>query len=221
MGYRTLRYGLFVIGLLVAAMSFLLCFGNALVGEGAREDITRAAALGVVGGSAVAGGAIITGAAMSRRLVPLAAVIMGGLVGALAGWSFFRLGGAHAIMEWLLALCIAPIGMWLGWLGGASRNRVVVGAALGGVVGALLAALAFPMLFDREGPAINNDFWALSVLFIGGFIGSLVGASIGWSRSGKDRRRFRESRLARESDMNQRYGSSWRSAPGGLRNGRD
>jgi hypothetical protein len=202
-------------------MSFLLPFGKALVGEVPREETTMASFLGVVGGSTIAGGAVITAAVMSRRFVPLAAVIMGGLAGAVAGRSFYRLGCITSIREWMLALCIAPIGMWLGWLGGASRNRVVVGAALGGVVGALLAALAFPMLFDREGPAINNDFWALSVLFIGGFIGSLVGASIGWSRSGKDRRRFRESRLARESDMNQRYGSSWRSAPGGLRNGRD
>jgi hypothetical protein len=172
---------MFAAGLLVATVSFLLCFGNALAGEGAREEITRVAALGVVGGSTVAGGAIITGAVMSRRLVPLAAVIMGGLVGALAGWSFFRLGGAETIMEWLLALCIAPIGMWLGWLGGASGNRVVAGAALGGGVGATLAALASPILFNMEGPPINNYFYILVGLPLGGFPGSLLGAFIGWS----------------------------------------
>jgi hypothetical protein len=70
--------------------------------------------LGVVAGSTIAGGAIIAGALMSRRFVPLAAVIMGGFVGALAGWSYYRLGGGTSIMEWMLALCIAPIGMWLG-----------------------------------------------------------------------------------------------------------
>jgi hypothetical protein len=178
---------MFVAGLSVATMSFLLCLGNALVGEGAREEITRVAALGVVGGSAVAGGAIITGPVMTRRLVPLAAVIMGGLVGALAGWSLIRLGGAHTIMEWLLACCIAPIGMWLGWLGGASGSRVVAGAALGGGVGATLAALAFPVLFNMEGPPLNNYFYILVGLPLGGFPGSLLGAFIGWSYGEKER----------------------------------
>jgi hypothetical protein len=177
---------MFVAGLLVAALSFLLCFGNALAGEGAREETTRATFRGVVGGSGIAGGAIITGAVMSRRFVPLAVAIVGGLVGAVAGRSLYRLGVGESIMEWMLALCIAPIGMWLGWLGGASGNRVLVGAALGGAVGAMLAALAFPNLFDREVRPLNDDFWALSGLFIGGVVGSLVGASIGWSRSGKE-----------------------------------
>jgi hypothetical protein len=79
-------------------------------------------------------------------------------------------------MEWLLALCIAPIGMWLGWLGGASGNRRVAGAALGGTIGATLAAVAYPILFNWEGPSLNNYFWILDGLFIGGFVGSLVGA---------------------------------------------
>ena len=120
MGDRTLRYGRFVIGLLVAALSFLLCF---FPGEAAREEFTRASFLGVVAGSAIAGGAIITGAVRSRRIVPLAAVILGGLVGAYAGWSLWRLGGAESIVAWLLALCFAPIGMWIGWLGGGERQQ--------------------------------------------------------------------------------------------------
>jgi hypothetical protein len=165
-------------------MSIFLCIAKALE---IRESF-----LGVVAGSTIAGGAIIAGALMSRRFVPLAAVIMGGFVGALAGWSYYRLGGGTSIMEWMLALCIAPIGMWLGWLGGASGNRVVVGAAVGGAVGALLAALAFPILINMEGPPIDNNFWALVGLLVGGFLGSLLGAFIGWSGSGRDRYRFRE-----------------------------
>jgi hypothetical protein len=172
---------MFVAGLLVAATSFLWCFGNALVGEVPREEPTTATFLGVVAGSTIAGGAILTGAVMSRRVVPLASVIVGGLGGALAGRSLYRVGYVGESRAWMPALCIAPIGMWLGWLAGASRNQVVAGAALGGAVGALLAALAFPNLFDREVRPLNDDFWALSGLFIGGFVGSLVGAFIGWS----------------------------------------
>lgn len=82
----------------------------------------------------------------------------------------------------MLALCIAPVGMWLGWLGGASGNRVLVGAALAGPVGAMIAGLAFPILFNREGPELENYFEALIGLLIGGFVGSLMGAFIGWSR---------------------------------------
>lgn len=92
MGYRTLRYGFFVAGLLLAALSFLVCFGNALAGEGARDEVTRARFLGLVVRSVVAGGAVLAGAVMARRLVPLAAAILGGLVGALAGWLLYRLG---------------------------------------------------------------------------------------------------------------------------------
>jgi hypothetical protein len=170
---------MFVTGLLLAAMSLFLCTGKAL---DMREGF-----LGVVAGSTIAGGAIIAGALMSRRFVPLAAVIMGGFVGALAGWSYYRLGGGTSIMEWMLALCIAPIGMWLVWLGGASGNRVVVGTALGGAVAAMLAALAFPILFNMEGPPIDKNFWALVGLLVGGILGSLLGAFIGWSGNGRDR----------------------------------
>lgn len=184
MGYRALRYGLFVIGLLLSAMSLPLFY---FPGEGAREEIRRPAVVGVVGGSAVAGVAILTGAVMSRRFVPLAAVIMGGLVGASAGWLLFRLGGAHSVVEWMLALSLAPVGMWLGWLGGGSRNRVVVGTALGGEIGAMIAALGIPMLFNSGGPELENYFEALVGLFIGGLVGSLVGALVGWSHGKTER----------------------------------
>jgi hypothetical protein len=178
---RKLRYGLFTGGLLVAGFSFLVCWGNALTLEGRSESLEKLCIVGTIAGSIIAGLAIITGAVMSRRFVPLAAVILGGLAGALAGWSLFRLGGAESLFEWLLALCIAPIGMWLGWLGGASGNRVVAGAALGGTVSATLAALVFPILFNQEGPPINNYFYMLFGLLVGAILGSLLGAIIGWS----------------------------------------
>jgi hypothetical protein len=182
--HRTLRYSFFVAGLLVAAVSFLVNFGNALAGEGARDEVTRATFLGVVVGSAVAGGAVPVGAAMARRLVLLAAVIVGGLAGALAGWLLYSLFvGTSGLFQGMLALCLAPVGMWLGWLGGASGNRVVVGVALGGGVGAMLAALAIPMLLNMQGP--NNDFWELFGLLISGFLGSVMGAIIGRPRSGE------------------------------------
>jgi hypothetical protein len=187
MRYRALRYGFFVAGLVVAALSFLMCFGNALAGEGARDEVTRATFLGVVMGSAVAGGAVLSGAVMARRLVPLAAVIIGGLASALAGWSRYRMGVGESVMEWMLAPCIAPVGMWLGWLGGASGNRVVAGAALGGAVGAVLAELAFPRLFDRDVRPLNDDFWALSGLLVGGITGGFVGAFVGRSHGEKGR----------------------------------
>ena len=180
---RKLRYGLFTGGLLVAGFSFLVCWGNALTLEGRSESLEKLCIAGTIFGSVIACVAIITGSVMSRRFVPLATVILGGLAGALVGWSLFRLGGAESLFEWLLALCIAPIGMWLGWLGGASGNRGVVGAALGGAVSATVAAIVFPMLFNREGPPINNYFYVLIGLLVGGILGILLGGFIGWSRS--------------------------------------
>jgi hypothetical protein len=220
MAYRGLRYGTFAAGLLVAAMSFLVCVANGLAGEGAGDDVTRATFLCVVAGSAIAGGAILTGAVLSRRFVPLAAVLLGGLAGAVAGRSSYRLGYVSPVGEWMLALLIVPVGMWLGWLGGASRSRVMAGAALGGAGGALLAALAFPTLFNSEGPPINDDFWALVGLLAGGLLGSLVGALVGWSSAEKEGGRLRESGATSERGVGERPGPSRRSAPGGLRNAR-
>jgi hypothetical protein len=180
---RKLRYGLFTAGLLLAGFSFLVCRGNALTLEGRRESLEKLCIAGTIVGSVIAGLAVITSAVMSRRFVPLAAVVLGGVVGALAGKSLFRLGYENGSMEWMLGLCIAPIGMWLGWLGGASRHRVVATASLGGAVGALLAALAFPNLFDREVRPLNDDFWTLIGLFMGGVVGILLGGFVGWLRS--------------------------------------
>ena len=182
---RKLRYGLFTAGLLLEGFSFLVCWGNALTLEGRSESLEKLCIAGTIVGSVIACLAVITSAVMSRRFVPLAAVVLGGVVGALAGRSLFRLGYENGSIEWMLGLCIAPIGMWLGWLGGASGNRSVVGAALGGAVSATVAALVFPMLFNREGPPINDYFYMLFGLLVGGILGSLLGAFIGWSRSGQ------------------------------------
>ncbi len=221
MAYRAVRYGMFAAGLVVAALSFLRCFGNALAGEGARDEVTRATFRGVVGGSAIAGVAILTGAVLSRRLVPVAAALLGGLAGALAGWWLYSLVvGTSGLFEGMLALCLAPVGMWLGWLGGASRNRAVAGAALGGAVGAVLGALVFPTLFNSQGPPINDDFGALAGLLLGGILGSLVGAPVGWSGAGKEGGRFRQSWVTSERDVGERPGPSGHSAAGGLHNGR-
>jgi hypothetical protein len=120
---------------------------------------------------------------MSRRFVPLAVIMVGGLAGAAGGWVLGSLmfAGGSLNLEWWLAVCCAPIGMWLGWLGGASRSRVAVSAALGGTVGALLGALASPILFNRDGPPANNEIWALAGLLGGAIFGSLFGALIGRS----------------------------------------
>jgi hypothetical protein len=186
---RKLRYGLFTAGLLLEGFSFLVCWGNALTLEGRSESLEKLCIAGTIVGSVIACLAVITSAVMSRRFVPLAAVVLGGVVGALAGRSLFRLGYENGSMAWMLGLCIAPIGMWLGWLGGASRHRVVAKASLGGAVGALLAALAFPNLFDREVRPLNDDFWTLIGLFMGGVVGTLLGAFIGWARSGQGQAR--------------------------------
>jgi hypothetical protein len=128
---------------------------------------------------------IVMGAVMSRRFLPFAAIIMGGVAGAAGGWSLGSLlfGGGTSLSEWMVAVCLTPVGMWLGFLGGASGSRVAVGAAVGGAIGAMLGALAFPILFNIEGPPTNNAFWALFGLLVGGFLGTLLGAFIGWSRS--------------------------------------
>jgi hypothetical protein len=70
--YRTLRYGMFVAGLFVAGVSLLVCIGNDLALEGRSGSIAMLSILGMIGGSIIAGVAIITGALMSRRVVGIA-----------------------------------------------------------------------------------------------------------------------------------------------------
>jgi hypothetical protein len=188
MQYRVLRYTIFVTGLLLAGLSFLLCFGNALTGEGRSESVENAALIGMGVGSVLSAAAIIAGAAMARRFLPLAASVMGGLAAGIGGYSLWSLNGGTSIFEWMLAGFFAPIGMWLGWLGGASRSQAVVGATVGGAVGAVVAGIAFRVLFNMDDP-IHDGGNALFGLIVGGVCGIVPGAVLGWAfppRAGAD-----------------------------------
>jgi hypothetical protein len=70
---------------------------------------------------------------------------------------------------------------------GLAAGKANASAALGGTLGAVLGALAFPILFNVGGPPVNSEFWALSGLLSGGFLGILLGAFLGRSRSGQSR----------------------------------
>jgi hypothetical protein len=187
MQYRVLRYGFFTAGLVLAGFGFLVCLANAMALEGGSESVERLGIFGNIAGSIIAGSVILVGAVISRRLLPLVVVVTGGLSGAAGGWFVGEL--LFPRFNWLVAGCLAPIGMWLGWLGAASRSRGAVGAALGGTVGALLGALAFPILFNMEGPPMANVFWALAGLLIGGLVGILLGVFVGWSRTEQEQLR--------------------------------
>ena len=119
MGYRTLRYGIFVAGFLLAGMSFLVCWGNALAMEGWSESVEKLGILGVLGGSIIAGFGIMFGVVMSRRFVSLAVVVAGGFAGAVGGWLLGSL--LFPRLAWTAAVCLTPLGMWLGFLTGADE----------------------------------------------------------------------------------------------------
>jgi hypothetical protein len=105
---------------LLAGVSFLVYLGNGLALEGASGGVARFGILGMVGGSVVAGAAVILAVVPSRRFTPLAIVLAGGLAGGAAGWllgSLMFYGGRYHL-EWMMALCLAPVGMWLGSLAG-------------------------------------------------------------------------------------------------------
>ena len=181
MQHRLLRYGFFTAGLMLAGLGFLVCLGYALALEGGSEGVERLGILGTIAGSTIAGSVMLVSAAISRRLLPLLAVIMAGLAGTAGGWFVGEI--LLPRFNWLVAGCLAPIGMWLGWLGAASRSRGAVSAALGGTVGALIGALVFPILFNMDGPPLINVFWALAGLLIGGLLGILLGVFIGRSHT--------------------------------------
>jgi hypothetical protein len=126
MGSRTLCYGIFAVGLFLAGVGFLVYLGNALAMEGASGSIARLGILGMIAGSIIAGVGIITGAVMSRRFAPLAVVIGGGLAGAAGGWLIGSLlfPGGNWNLERMVAVCLTPIGMWLGLLAGGRGSRV-------------------------------------------------------------------------------------------------
>ncbi len=120
---RRARYGIFAAGLFVAAVSFLVYLVNASTMEGASDSLATLAMLGMIAGSIIAGVGILMGAAMSRGLGPVAIVLAGGLAGATAGWFLgsFMFSGGRWNLEWMMAVCFAPVGMWLGLLAGGGK----------------------------------------------------------------------------------------------------
>ncbi len=144
--------------------------------EGRIATLETLSLLGMIAGGIIAGLAILVGALRSRRFVPLVVVLLGGVAGVVPSWWVANW------WSWPLAVFLSPVGMWLGWLGGASRSRTAVGAAVGGTVGAAQAALAFPTLL-RTGGYPDNAFWALSGLPLGGCVGILLRGSVGWLRN--------------------------------------
>jgi hypothetical protein len=118
---RAVHYGIFVAGLLLAGVSFLVYLGNAMALEGASRTIARWAVLGMVGGSILASAGVVIAAA-PRRSVALA-FLAGGLAGAAGGWLLGSLvfPGGNWYLEWMVAVCLTPIGMWLGLLAGPGK----------------------------------------------------------------------------------------------------
>jgi hypothetical protein len=138
--YRLLHYGVFVAGLLVAGLSFLVACANSLALEGWSESTDKVGILGMIGGSIIACVGIMMRAMMSRRVVPFALVLTGGLVGAVEGWllgSLFVNGASWTLerimadfpipedrrwyLEGVFAVCLAPYGIWLVLIAGARK----------------------------------------------------------------------------------------------------
>jgi hypothetical protein len=80
MRHKLLRYSVFAIGLLLASMSFLLCLGNALTGEGRSQGVENAALIGMGLGNLLASSAILVSAVMARRRLPLAVSVIGAAI---------------------------------------------------------------------------------------------------------------------------------------------
>jgi hypothetical protein len=147
--YGLLLYEVFVAGLLLSGLGFLVVCANSLALEGRSESIERVGFGGMIAGSLIACVAIILRAVMLRRVVPFAFVIVGGLAGAVEGWLLGSLwvNGANWTpewimasfpipedpwyLEWVLAVCLTPCGMWLVLVAGA---RKAVWVFLGGLV---------------------------------------------------------------------------------------
>jgi hypothetical protein len=147
--YGLLLYGIFVAGLLLAGLSFLLVCANSLALEGRSESIEKVGFQGKIAGSLVACVAIILRAVMLRRVVPFALVLTGGLAGAVEGWLLGSLwvNGANWTLErimagfpipedqwyleWVMAVCLIPYGMWLVLIAGARKAGWIF---LGGLV---------------------------------------------------------------------------------------
>jgi hypothetical protein len=113
-----MRYGLLAGGLLLAGVGFLVYLGNALALEGASGTLTWAAVLAMIGGSVTAGAGALLGAGRARLYSRATVVLAGGLGGAVAGRLLGSLlfAGGRWHLEWMIALCFTPLGMWLGLL---------------------------------------------------------------------------------------------------------
>jgi hypothetical protein len=147
--YGLLHYGIFVAGLLLAGLSFLVVCGTSLALEGRSESIEKVGFLGMIAGSILACVGIIMRAVMLRRVVPFAIVFTGGLAGAVEGWLLgsllvnganwtlerimagFPIPEGQWYLEWVMAVCLTPYGMWLVLIAGA---RKAVWIFLGGLV---------------------------------------------------------------------------------------
>jgi hypothetical protein len=118
---KALSYGSFAAGLVLAALGFLVYLGNAMAMEAAGHGIARLAILTMIGGNVVAVFGISLRGIPSTRFVAI--VLMGGLAGAARGWLLGSLlfHGGNWDLEWMVALCLAPWGMWLALLFGAGK----------------------------------------------------------------------------------------------------
>jgi hypothetical protein len=115
---RGVRYGVFLSGLLLAGASFLLYLGNALAMEGSSESLEWAGIVGMIVGSIIAAAGLGGRMTRDQRHGPPVRILAAGLVGGVGGWLLGSLlfpGGRYPL-EWMLAVCFVPLGMWLGAL---------------------------------------------------------------------------------------------------------
>jgi hypothetical protein len=119
--HRALSNGLLIAGLLLTPLSFLVYFGNALAMEAAGEGVAHLAILAMIAGNIlVVAGLTLRGMSLDRLAI---IVLVGGVAGALFGWGIGSIlfPGGNWYLEWIVALCLAPYGMWLALLAGIGK----------------------------------------------------------------------------------------------------